>query len=233
LAVELAQGKGWGSATVELEVAAALSLLPEGFASDAVFLDIGANIGDWTSALLVQVPGARVIGFEPSPRACAALRTRFAGDDRVQVVEAAVANETRTGLLWSDRPGSPLGSLSRRRLGYLGIDFVHKEVVAVIRLDDWLSKRRIKPAVVKMDIEGHELDALRGGREALRSASVIQFEFGGSNIDTRTYFKDFFEFFTDQGFEIFRLGPKGLTPVVRYRESEETFAVTNYFAKRI
>jgi hypothetical protein len=48
--------------------------------------------------------------------------------------------------------------------------------------------------MVKMDIEGHELTALKGFGAALDVARVLQFEFGGCNIDSRTYFQDFWYF---------------------------------------
>ena len=84
-----------------------------------------------------------------------------------------------------------------------------------------------------MDIEGHELDALRGFGEALKHIDVIQFEFGGCNIDTRTFFQDFWYFFQKEGFEIYRITPFDLVKIESYQESEEYFVTTNYLAKRI
>lgn len=55
-----------------------------------------------------------------------------------------------------------------------------------------------------MAVEGHELDVLAGAEEALKSVQLVQFEFGGCNIDTRTYFQDFFYFFQQHGFAIHR-----------------------------
>ncbi|HIO21636.1 MAG TPA: FkbM family methyltransferase, partial [Nitrospirales bacterium] len=88
-------------------------------------------------------------------------------------------------------------------------------------------------SVCKIDIEGHELDALNGFGEALKHIDVIQFEFGGCNIDTRTFFQDFWYFFTERGFDIYRITPFGAVKINRYRELDEFFTTTNYLAKRI
>jgi hypothetical protein len=59
---------------------------------------------------------------------------------------------------------------------------------------------------------------------------VVQFEFGGCNIDTRTYFKDFWSFFSERGFELHRVSPFGAVKIVGYREADECFTTTNYIA---
>ena len=69
-----------------------------------------------------------------------------------------------------------------------------------------------------------------GFGEALSETSVLQFEFGGSNIDTRTFFQDFWYFFKENDFAIFRITPFGVERIGRYRESDEFFFTTNYVA---
>ena len=61
----------------------------------------------------------------------------------------------------------------------------------------------------------------------------MQFEFGGCNIDSWTHFQDFYYFFRDAGFRLYRLGPKGLDLIERYSELDEAFTTTNYFAQRL
>lgn len=228
-----ALGKGWGAGTVSSEVNAALSLLPLKDRLSPVVLDVGANIGLWTSALLTAAPDAKVFCFEPSSTAFAQLSARFEDSSRVRLINAAVGDECGTAELSADAPGSTLGSLYTRRLKHFGIEFDHCEVVQLLSLDGWCAEESVAPDVLKLDIEGHELSALRGVRQALSSIKVVQFEFGGCNIDSRTYFQDFFYFFEEAGFRLHRLGPKGLDHVERYTELDEVFVTTNYFAQRI
>jgi hypothetical protein len=83
-----------------------------------------------------------------------------------------------------------------------------------------------------MDVEGHELEVLQGARRTLEDIRIVQFEFGGSNIDTRTFFQDFWYFFDEIDFQIYRLTPSGPIIVSSYSEQDETFRSTNYFAIR-
>jgi hypothetical protein len=68
------------------------------------------------------------------------------------------------------------------------------------------------------------------GRGGLAELKIVQFEFGGSNIDTRTFFQDYWYLFTDLNFAIFRISPKGLIRINAYAETDETFSTTNYIA---
>ena len=135
--------------------------------------------------------------------------------------------------LWTNEPGSGIASLTKRNLDHFNIEFSFAEDVAVLNLDAWISSENVPtPHILKMDVEGHELEVLRGAAELLESIHVVQFEFGECNVSSRTYFQDFFHFFESKRFDLFRLSPHGLIPIRNYREEDETFLVTNYFARR-
>jgi hypothetical protein len=83
---------------------------------------------------------------------------------------------------------------------------------------------------VKIDVEGHELDVLEGFGSIIDNVRIIQFEFGGANIDTRTFFQDFWYFFTDKNYSLYRISPIGVLPIRKYTELDEFFSTTNYIA---
>ena len=57
----------------------------------------------------------------------------------------------------------------------------------------------------------------------------IMFEFGGANIDTRTYFKDFFYYLMGKNFQIYRITPsKHLQHLTNYKEIYEQYTTTNF-----
>jgi FkbM family methyltransferase len=230
LAAQLGQGKGWGTETVEQEVRAGLELLGDRSGSPVV-ADVGANVGRWTEALLALVPGATVHAFEPSSTAFAQLSTRVNASPRVQLHRCAVGREPGTATLWADQAGSVLASLERRRLDHHALSFDHSEEVEVVTLDDVFADIT-PPSWLKIDVEGRELDVLAGATKVLESVQVVQFEFGGCNIDTRTYIRDFWFFFTERGFRLHRIGPRGVRPLARYHEIDEFFVTTNLLASR-
>jgi FkbM family methyltransferase len=229
---QLGQGKGWGAETVHSEVSAALALLSHADDKDLVAIDVGANIGNWTSALLAARPSVTVYSFEPSQAAFDILKKRFAGVPAVYLQQMAVGRTEGAATLWANSPGSGLGSLEKRRLDHHGLEFAHFEEVPVTTLDAWLETVSDRPALLKIDVEGRELDVLAGASKALDSVRVVQFEFGGGHIDSRTYFRDFWYFFTKAGFVLFRLSPRGLFRVSSYTELDEHFRTTNFFAVR-
>jgi len=135
-------------------------------------------------------------------------------------------------MLFSDNPGSGMGSLTKRKLDHFNIAFEKSEAVEIIRFEEYWRENLEKRAIdlVKIDIEGHELNALRGFGDAINNTKVIQFEFGGCNIDTRTFFQDFWYFFNERNFAIFRITPFGSQYIDKYRESAEFFSTTNFLA---
>lgn len=225
----IAQGKGYGTATVVQEIKVIMEVLG---APARLAVDIGGNVGEYTAELKRVTPALEVHIFEPAAVNLESLRNRFAGQSDVHIEGSALSDTAGAADLFSDVAGSGMGSLTKRRLDHFGIDFKVQESIATLRFEDyWNSvlKRRVID-IAKLDIEGHELAALRGFGEAIGSTKVIQFEFGGANIDTRTYFQDYWYFFKEKGFELHRITPFGSQPIPTYRESDEFFSTTNYIA---
>jgi FkbM family methyltransferase len=223
------QGKGYGGKTVALEVRLCRKLLP---ISPAIAVDIGGNIGNYTAALRKSFPVLEIHTFEPSLTNVQKLKRRFSGDRAITIVASAVSNRSGPAILFSDSPGSGLASLVQRQLDHIGVAFDAKEEVSTLRFEDyWTDTLQCRAVdLVKMDIEGHELAALEGFGKSMEAIGVVQFEFGGCNIDTRTYFKDFWTFFSDNDYDLYRIAPWGLDRIGRYRESDECFLATNFLA---
>lgn len=230
LAIQEIQGKGAGGFSLDDEAKTAIDFLPQSFRQNPVVLDIGANVGNYSAAILRISPQSTVYAFEPSSVARKKLQERFMGNDSVKIVPLALGSTISVGTLWSDQAGSGMGSLTKRNLTHFGVDFEHSESVEVTTLDTWARSNLITPALIKMDVEGHELDVLKGGMKTLASAQVVQFEFGGCNIDTRTFFQDFWYLFTQAGFAIYRISVAGPIHITHYSERDECFRTTNYLA---
>jgi FkbM family methyltransferase len=224
-----AQGKGYGAGTVRQENKIVHMLIG---GSPSLAIDIGGNIGDYTAEIRRRSINAEIHTFEPSKTNVQKLRNRFSGDEKIKILPFAISDCTGPAILFSNEAGSGLGSLTKRRLEHFDIRFDVSESVGTIRFEDYwrnnLDARKLD--IVKIDIEGHELLALKGFGRAVFSASVIQFEFGGCNIDTRTYFQDFWYFFKEHGFDLFRVTPLGAESIKKYSESDECFVTTNYIA---
>ncbi len=224
-------GKGYGTRSIAAELNAIIRLL-NGTADIRLCVDVGGNVGEYTAALLRSCPQARIHTFEPAATNIARLKERFADETRVSIWPQALSDTAGRATLHSDAPGSGLASLSQRNLDHFNLDFDITEEVETTRFEDFWQDRldRARIDILKLDIEGHELAALHGAGAAIDHCRAIQFEFGGCNIDTRTFFRDFWTFFSERGFALYRITPFGILDIPRYSERDEIFTTTNYIA---
>jgi len=223
-------GKGYGVSSIKEEVDNCLYFIKN---KPFIFIDIGANKGEYSKEILDRFPDIEIYLFEPSSFHKDNLTKMFGSFPNVQINNIALSNKTGTQYLYSDKYGSPLASLTKRNLDHFDMDFEYKEEIKTQRFDEyWKTTDNVKNSIdyVKIDVEGHELSVLEGIGEFIKKIKLIQFEFGGSNIDTRTYFKDFWIFFNKHDFTIYRITPFGLLYISKYWEMDEVFLVTNYIA---
>jgi FkbM family methyltransferase len=203
---------------------------------DGVLIDAGANHGDYTALLRTLFPDRRIYAFEPSGHASTVLRSRFAGDSNISVIQAGLSEQAQTAMLYGDRLGSQVGSVYARRLEHYSATVVPQERADFFTLDDFCREHDVHAiALLKLDVEGHELAALRGAGALFARGAIgaVQFEFGGCAIDARIYFQDFWYWLHERGYEIFRVLPSGeLYPIPRYSERYEVFWAVNYVALR-
>ncbi len=232
--IQIQLGKGWGSATTPREVAAIAHFVKQKKLTSVVALDVGANLGNWSSALLEAIPASKIVAFEPSKAAFDLLSQRFKNFSNINCQNVALGSTNKKATLFSNKSASGWASLTKRRLDHFGVDFSQTEETTVQTLDHWItnSENSPLPNILKMDVEGHELDVLIGANQSLNTIEIIQFEFGGCNIDTRTFIQDFWYFLHDRNFELFRVTPRGVRQITKYQESDEIFSTTNYIAVR-
>lgn len=128
--------------------------------SDAVVVDAGANLGFHTLALARLVPEGRVVAFEPAGRTAEHLRRNATVAENVTVVVRALGARTGPATL-SMNPAAPGGAFISEHL------VLHSsEEVETVRLDDW-AHGFDRLDLVKLDVEGGELDALAGAEQTL------------------------------------------------------------------
>lgn len=136
---------------VEPELARLAEFVPSG----GTAVDVGAWYGPWTARLLRRAE--RVVAVEPTVALAAQLRSAF---PTVEVVEAAVSDHTGSATLYLPEGGAIVGTSSLE-------DPTQGAPVPVRRITlDSLDLTDVR--FVKIDIEGHELPALRGAAETVR-----------------------------------------------------------------
>jgi FkbM family methyltransferase len=139
----------------------------------ATVFDVGANVGAYTLLFAQWVgPSGTVVAFEPAPASAAGLRHQLRLNgvaDRVQVVESAVADIVGTAAFAADRASGANALISAGHAGE------HAVMVTTTSLDAFCEAKRIRPDVIKIDVEGAEMAVLRGARRTLAAEGVQAF----------------------------------------------------------
>ncbi len=193
------------------------------------FIDVGANIGDWTLALKkLAGAGAKFAAYEPSRSAFVILKEQFASDPFVQIFDSAVGDRPGTMTLLEE---SNAGKGSTLVPGLTRITGENR-VVNVTTLDDEI-ERLGWPLVdcIKIDAEGYDFHVLRGAREALESHSiaVVQFEYNRAwQLAGDTLFGAM-SFLKSRDYTTYLLKREGLF-TLNYALYEEYFEYSNYVA---
>lgn len=226
-AINYMLGKGYGTSSIKTEFMLSQCLLDK---PAKIILDVGANIGTYTTEAISTFPHAQIYIFEPSRTNYEILKSKFSSNHNIHLNNLAISKVSGVAHLYSDEFGSGLASLTKRKLDHFKIAYEKMESIKTIRLEEcWNNTlNRSIIDILKLDIEGHELDALESLGDGIAHVKILQFEFGGCNIDTKTYFQNFWYFFQKHNFAIFRISPLGLIKISRYSESDEIFLTTNY-----
>lgn len=134
-----------------------------------VFYDVGANVGFYATLAAHLVGGrGQVYAFEPNPTCSSQVRrnAELNGFAHVEVVEAAVSSSSgRTRLRLGNITGA---STIMRGAESEGIE------VALTSVDDFVRERSARaPTLVMIDVEGAEIEVLKGMRETIGRHSPI------------------------------------------------------------
>ncbi len=149
-----------------------IKVLRRYLSQDMTFLDVGANIGEFTLIAAKLLSHGQVIAFEPIPRLARILRTNvdMNGLHHVHLVAAGLSH--RKGRVRFSRQDPMPGEQANDGLFslYPPSERDSSGVMSrVVRLDDVVRSLKIRRIdLIKLDIEGAELSALKGSRMTLR-----------------------------------------------------------------
>lgn len=143
---------------------------------DYTFVDCGANYGYWSVLVSSRPFGAhRTLAIEPSHANFARLANNAkVNGDRFETMKCAIG---------AARGTARLSGTKHEALSIVGNDDVGEEV-PVIRLDDLIDEGQLAidgKYLVKLDVEGVEIDAIRGGERLLQADTAILCEEHGSD----------------------------------------------------
>ena len=198
-------------------------------------LDVGANVGRWSAAMLASAHAAGRLAdldlhaFEPSECTFSRLAEALQGQP-VQLHQSALSDQSGAAVLHVVEPGAGTNSLhvnpGMRPDG-------PTEAVGTCTLDEYAQRAGLDQLdLVKIDTEGHDFAVLAGAQALFAGShiSVVQFEYNHRWIYSRHYLRDAFGFLAPHGYRLGKLTPWGVEFYPDWEPDLETFAEGNYVA---
>jgi FkbM family methyltransferase len=205
-------------------------LLDRHLSPGSVVVDAGANIGIYSQFLARCVGAAGMVhSFEPDLENFARLRAAVAGLPNVRVNRLALSDKTGDSLLYLskqlnvDHRAYPTEGETRRSVP-----------IRSIKLDDYF-KPGERVDLIKMDIQGYELHALRGANRVLEDNSDIKLlvEFWPYGLkQAGADWIDVIAALVEKGMVITQVSTSGLIPFHSGSASERADWYVNLFASR-
>ena len=142
-------------------------------------LDIGANIGYMTSLMATRVgPNGRVYAFEPQPDIFRELESNvqlwngYINSNRIVIYEVALSNQAGTGFLYTTSEFEKNRGTASLKVVDASVEAnSDKRSVKLARLEDILADD-ISVGVMKLDVEGHEMEVLEGASRLLAKRQI-------------------------------------------------------------
>ncbi len=143
-------------------------------------IDIGANKGQFALACRERAPCARIISFEPLIAPAKIFKALFINDAKVHLNEVAIGSQIQRSFIHvsaHDDSSSLLPIGSNQVTLYPGTQAKYSIEIDVAPLSSYLRPGDIEsPAMLKLDVQGFEMEALKGCESIIKKFDYIYCE---------------------------------------------------------
>jgi FkbM family methyltransferase len=140
-------------------------------------IDAGANVGQFARASAELFPRAKVYSIEALPEVAKTFRANLADRPSVRLFETALGSHGGTIRFYPNSYSQSSSALPLEDAGgpkHRGQRQLEPIDLPVIRLDDLLGGESLEgPVLLKLDLQGFELEALRGAPEVLSRCDCV------------------------------------------------------------
>jgi len=172
-------------------------------------IDVGANVGQFAITMAKLIPNVQIHSFEPLPEAMALLKKHVRNLQDITVYPVALGDnegETTFYVNADSRSSSFLPMLAAHRTAFPHAQEVRTIQVKTSTLDKVFSSSSLEPPILlKLDVQGYEANALRGGLETLKRIDYVVLEVSFKPLyEGELLFLDMIQLMKDHGFRFLR-----------------------------
>ena len=196
--------------------------------------DVGANIGEHTLKIKEYKKDVIIHCFEPIRNTFNVLKNNT--NESSNIILNNIGLSDKSGNLDIYIYGELYGtnSVYHKQQNESNLENILIEKIHLTTIDDYILSNSInKVNFIKIDVEGHELNVLKGATKSLNDNLIkcIQFEYNYTWVNTGNYFKDTYTLLRSHGFTIYRLTPWGKIKISKFIDKLENFPpASNYIA---
>jgi FkbM family methyltransferase len=167
-------------------------------------LDVGSNEGQFAEKILCIFPSAEIHCFEPLPDVFEKLKLNFKGRSNFRYYNYALSDSSAEMDIHRNEYSPSSSILEMLDLHKSNFDFAVKSEVTRIQtrtLDSFFSNPILNPVLLKIDVQGYEMQVLQGGELVLQQADVIIIETSFYALyKSQPLFEDIYSHLTSKGF---------------------------------
>jgi FkbM family methyltransferase len=197
-----------------------------------IFMDVGANIGDWTASLLEKAAragraGLLVHAFEPAPAQRDILKSRLPADGKRLTVDprgcGASSGSFHFRVTGEATGTSSLVPANRSEAGDMEVEVTTIDMVAAERGYSYID-------FVKVDTEGNDFNVILGARALFdgEKIGVLQFEYNWRWIEFGHWLKEVFDFLEGRPYLLGRLTQEGIEVYEDWHPELDRYIETNF-----
>lgn len=163
-----------------LHIEKACKILREIQPANQVIVDVGGADGTTAGIFLQQLPLAKVTVFEPLKENLEQLKNRFLMEPRVRIIDKAVGSKVEQAILHHAQRNTasslyPLNQNIRNGIFSTILEETGEIPITVTTLDE-VFKDCHSIGILKLDVQGFELEVLKGATNCLKNTTVIVLE---------------------------------------------------------
>lgn len=222
----------------QIEISGEARVIQNFIANKNIVFDVGANAGDWTREVLNQGHDLEIHLFEPIPNVYQKLLQNLADKipgGKITPFNLALGQKQEVKTFYHYDDLSVLSTFYRRveveKQG--NFDPPKSFPVVTTTIDIYCDQQQIKRInFLKIDVGGSELDVLYGAKHFLETGRIdyLQFEYGGTYLDSQRTLKEAFEYLQKFRYSIFKILPSGLEYKPIFQPEDENFEYSNFLA---